>query len=141
MSGAYDDILRLPHPASERHPRMPISERAAQFSPFAALTGHSAAIAETARVTQRRIEPDEDERAALDRKQRRLAELARERPEVAVTWFRPDERKEGGSYVVSAGRLKRIDIEARRIILTDGTMIPMDDVLDIESEYFFEEGL
>jgi len=135
MNGAYDDIIRLPHPTSERHPRMPISERAAQFSPFAALTGHSAAIAETARVTGRRIEPDEDEKAALDRKLRRLAERAEERPEATVTWFLPDERKDGGSYVTVTGRLKRIDSAGRRLILTDGTAIPMDDVLDIESEW------
>jgi len=134
MTGAYDDILRLPHPTSERHPRMPISERAAQFSPFAALTGHGAATAETARLTERRIEPDEDEKAVLDLKQRRLAERARERPEVTVTWFRPDGRKDGGSYVTAAGQLKRIDDAGRRVILTDGTVIPMDDILDIESE-------
>lgn len=134
MKGAYDDILRLPHPTSERHPRMPISERAAIFSPFAALTGHGAAIAETARLTERRVELDEDSKADLDLKQRLLAERAEERPEITVTWFRPDERKNGGSYVTVTARLKRIDTAERRVILTDGTEIPMDDILNIEGE-------
>jgi len=134
MTNAYDDIIRLPHPASERHPRMPVSDRAAIFSPFAALTGHGPAIAETARLTQRRIELDEDGKANLDLKQQMLAEHAEERPEVTVTWFRPDERKAGGSYVTVTGRLKRIDDAERRVILMNGTVIPMDDILDIESE-------
>jgi len=135
MTNAYDDILRLPHPTSERHPRMPISDRAAIFSPFAALTGHGAAIAETARLTQRKIELDEDGKADLDLKQRILAEAAAERPEITVTWFQPDGRKDGGSYVTSSGRLKKIDGPGRRVVLTDGTEIPMEDIVDLESPW------
>ncbi|WP_298035191.1 hypothetical protein [uncultured Dysosmobacter sp.] len=134
MSGKYDDILRLSHPTSERHPRMPISDRAAIFSPFAALTGHSAAIAETARLTQRRIELDEDSKARLDLKQQVLAEIIDRQPEVTITWFQPDERKEGGSYVTATGRLKKVDTLERTLVLTDGTKIPLNDVLDLESE-------
>lgn len=74
MSGPYDDIISLPHPTSSRHPRMPISDRAAQFSPFAALAGHSAALAETARLTDRQIELSDDDKAVLDQKQRILLE-------------------------------------------------------------------
>ena len=140
MSGQYDDILRLPHPTSERHPRMPISDRAAIFSPFAALTGHSAAITETARLTQRRIELDEDSKARLDLKQQVLAAVIDRQPEVTVTWFQPDERKEGGSYVTAAGRLKKVDTLERALVLTDGTKIPLDDVLDIASEWLPPEA-
>ncbi len=135
MTGAYDDILRLPHPTSQRHPRMPIRDRAAIFSPFAALTGHGAAIAETARLTQRRVELDEDGRARLDRKQHLLAQIIDRRPEVTVTWFRPDEKKDGGSYVSTTGRLKTTDSVGRLLVLTDGTKIPLDDILDIESRW------
>lgn len=134
MSGKYDDILRLPHPTSERHPRMPISDRAAIFSPFAALTGHSAAITETARLPQQRIELDEDSKAMLDLKQQVLAEIINQQPEVTITWFQPDEKKEGGSYVITTGRMKKVDTLERTLALTDGTKIPLDDVLDLESE-------
>jgi len=139
VNGKYDDLLRLPHPASERHPRMPISDRAAIFSPFAALTGHGAAIAETARLTDQRVELGDDDRARLDRKQQLLEELAAEQPEVIVTWFLPDGRKDGGSCVTTAGRLKRTDGVERVMILTDGTRIPLDDILDIESGWLQEE--
>jgi len=134
VTNQYDDLLHLPHPTSERHPRMPMSDRAAIFSPFAALTGHGAAIVETARLTGRRIEPDEDSRAKLNWKQRVLAALAAEQPEVTVTWFQPDERKDGGSYATVTGRLKKTDGVERVMVLADGTRIPLDDILDIESE-------
>lgn len=132
----YDDIIHLPHPTSTKHPRMPIRDRAAIFSPFAALSGHSAAIAETARLTDRRIELDEDARVELDRRQQSLLEHLAERPEVTVTWFQPDERKDGGAYITTTGRLKKVDKVARTLVLTDGTAIPLDDVVDIESECF-----
>ena len=108
MTGPYDDIISLPHPTSAKHPRMPLSDRAAQFSPFAALSGHGAAIAETARLTDRRIELDEDTRAMLDLKQQILADRIAERPEISVVWFRPDEKKDGGQYVTTVGQLKRL---------------------------------
>ncbi len=138
MTGKYDDIIGLPHPTSPRHPRMPISSRAAIFSPFAALTGHGAAIAETARLTDRRIELDEDSKAVLDEKQRFLETIADQRPEVTVTWFQPDARKDGGSYVTATGKLKRTDAAERVMILTEGTRIPLDDIIDIESEWLPE---
>ncbi len=140
MTGAYDDILSLPHPTSERHPRMPIRDRAAIFSPFAALTGHSAAITETARLTQRRIELDEDSKAELDRKQQLLGQIMDRQPEVTVTWFRPDGKKDGGSYVTTTGQLKKADGVERLLVLTDGTKIPMDDILDIKSRWFRSSG-
>ena len=136
MSGKYDDILHLSHPTSKKHPRMPISDRAAIFSPFAALSGHGAAIAETARLTDRRIELDEDTRAELDQKQAALLEHIGERPEVTVTWFQPEGREEGGAYVTVTGRLKKIDEVGRTLTLLDGTAIPLEDVAGLESGCF-----
>lgn len=138
MKNPYDDILHLPHPTSKNHPRMSIQERAAQFSPFAALTGHAAAIAETARLTDQRMELDEDTKMELDLKQQVLNNITEEHPEITVTWFRPDERKEGGAYVTTAGRLKRIDEVERALVLTDGTAIPLADVVGIEGNCFRE---
>lgn len=136
MSGKYDDIIGLPHPTSARHPRMPISDRAAIFSPFAALSGHSAALAETARLTDQKIELDEDTKAELDRKQAILREHLTEQPEITVTWFQPDERKDGGAYVTVTGRLKKIDETERALVLLDGTRIPLEDVVGLESGCF-----
>ena len=136
MTGPYDDILDLPHPTSAKHPRMPLSDRAAQFSPFAALSGHGAAIAETARLTDRRIALDEDAKAELDRKQKLLLALIAEQPEITVTWFQPDEKKEGGRYVTTTGRLKRIDEARRVLLLADQTAIPLEDILAIDGDCF-----
>lgn len=135
MTHAYDDILYLPHPASTKHPRMSTADRAAIFSPFAALTGHGAAIEETARLTERRIELDEDSKAALDRKQRLLEDAIAEQPAITVTWFQPDGKKDGGRYVTTTGNLKKTDSIARVMVLTDGTRIPLDDILDLESDW------
>lgn len=139
MTGPYDDILHLPHPTSKRHPRMPIADRAAQFSPFAALTGHKAAIEETARVTDRRIELDEDAKEQLDQTLQLLLERIDEQPEITVTWFSPDKKKAGGQYHTATGKLKRIDSRESRLILTDGTQIPLEDLLEIRSESFQDD--
>ncbi len=135
MSGPYDDMIDLPHPTSKKHPRMSIQNRAAIFSPFAALSGHGAAIAETARLTDRRMELDEDTKAELDRRQAVLLEHIDEQPEVTVTWFQPDERKDGGAYLTATGRLKKIDEVERILSLQDGTSIPLEDVVGLESEW------
>ena len=136
MSGPYGDIIHLPHPTSKNRPRMSIHDRAAQFSPFAALSGHAAAIAETARLTGRKLELDEDTKAELDRRQAILLEHISERPEITVTWFRPDERKEGGAYITTTGRLKKLDEAERILILTDDTRIPLEAVVSLESDSF-----
>ena len=136
MSGPYDDIINLPHPTSQRHPRMPIRDRAAIFSPFAALSGYGAAIAETARLTERRIELDEDTRAELDRRQAILLGHIDEQPEVTITWFQPDERKDGGAYLTATGRLKKLRELERLLVLADGTEIPLEDVVALESGIF-----
>ena len=137
MNGPYDDIIDLPHPVSKTHPRMSITDRAAQFSPFAALTGHSAAINETARLTDQRIELVEDAKSVLDMKQRILSEMLDKCPEVTVTYFKPDERKAGGKYLTITGKLKKINEYERVLILTDGERIPFEDIFDIESKLFY----
>lgn len=134
MTGAYDDIIDLPRPTSSKHPRMSLSDRAAQFSPFAALSGHEAAIRETARLTDRRIELDEDVKVELDRKLRLVAEHLAERPRVSITFFEADVRKEGGSYRTVTGPIKRIDDVRRLVIMGDGWEIPIDDISGIESD-------
>lgn len=141
MSGPYDDIIHLSHPTSARHPRMPVSDRAAIFSPFAALTGHAAAIHETARLTDQKIELDEDTKAVLDLKQQILADKIDERPEISVVWFRPDEKKDGGQYVTTVGQLKKVDDIERVLRLADGTTIPLDDVLELRSDCFHKQFL
>lgn len=139
MSGSYDDILYLPHPTSTKHPRMPLADRAAQFSAFRALSGHEDAIGETERLTDRRIELSEEAKAELDLKQQLLASSAEAQPEITVTWFKPDGKKDGGAYVTTVRRLRKVDDYERDIVLIDGTRIPLDDVLDIQSELFQDE--
>ena len=132
MSGQYDDIIRLPHPDSPKHPRMSLYDRAAQFSPFAALTGHSAAIAETGRLTDRRVELDEYEMTRVDGELQHLQELLPGRPTASITHFVPDERKNGGSYQTVTGEVKRIDAINGVIQMADRQLIPIADVFSIE---------
>ena len=132
----YDDIINLPHHVSKTRPQMSMLDRAAQFSPFAALTGYDAAIKETGRLTDEKIELDEDTKAALDMKQAYLIEMIDEQPEITIIYFLPDARKVGGAYVTVTGNLKRFDEYERLLILTNGKKIPMDDIADIESDLF-----
>ena len=132
MSGNYDDIIALPHPEPRTHPRMSLHDRAAQFSPFAALTGHSAAIAETGRLTDSRITLDESEMARVDAALQRLQELLPSRPTASITYFVPDDRKAGGSYQTITGEVKRIDTVSGTIQLTNRQCIPIADVFSVE---------
>ena len=129
MSGRYDDIIDLPHPVSQRHPQMPLADRAAQFSPFAALTGLDAALQETARLTDQRITLDEYEQAELDKALQALREAAPQHPAVQITYFQPDTRKAGGQYVTSVGHVKRIAEYEQQLILTEGTSIPLAKII------------
>ena len=133
MSIFYLDIIDMPHHVSPTRPQMSMMERAAQFSPFAALTGYDDAITETGRLTSERIELDDDAKATLDMKHACLMEIINEQPEISVTYFLPDAQKSGGEYVTVTGNLKRFDEYERLLILTDGQKIPMDDIMDIES--------
>lgn len=138
MTDAYEDILRLPRPESTRHPRMSPLERAAQFSPFAALTGYEEVLAESGRRTLTRVELQEDAREALDRKQQLLLDMAHLSPELRVRYFRPDDKKEGGCYPTVHGRLKGVDPIERVLILREGLKIPLDAVLELDSPLFSE---
>lgn len=132
MSGPYDDIIGLPHPTPPGRPRMSALDRAAQFSPFAALAGFEEAIRETARWTEERAELDETAKSALNQQLSLLADAAGRRPEASISYFLPDEKKSGGRYITVAGRIKTVDILGKRVIMEDGQSIPMEDILRIE---------
>ena len=132
----YADIIDLSPHVSATRPRMSMIDRAAQFSPFAALTGYDAAIKETGRLTDRRIELSEEERAVLDRKQSILMEHLSSQPEVTVTYFVPDDRKDGGAYVTVTGRAKKVDEVNRLLFLIDGQKIALDEIFDFCGELF-----
>lgn len=134
--GKYDDIIHLPHHTSSKRVRMPMLDRAAQFSPFAALTGYEDAIEETGRLTERKLELGEYDRAILDQKQRILTDAADSHPRISLTYFVPDPRKEGGAYEYAWGSLKKIDAYERLLVLTDGRKFPLDDIIDIDSDLF-----
>lgn len=131
MNNRYDEIMELPHHVSKTRPQMPLSDRAAQFAPFAALTGYDSAIKETGRLTNERIELDEEALTALDRKYQLLMDTLDDAPEVTIIYFQPDERKAGGQYVSATGTVKKVDTFGRRILLQDGTRIPLDSVYDL----------
>lgn len=136
MSGKYDDIIDLPHRVSNLHPHMPVSDRASQFAPFAALPDYDTAIRETARLTDQKVEQTEDIKTLLDRKQLLLLASAQTHPPVTVTYFKPDTQKSGGSYITVSGRFHKIDPLKRLLILTDKTRVPLDDIWDLESDLF-----
>ena len=132
MQHPYCDIIHLPRPASLSRPRMPIGDRAAQFSPFAALTGFGDVIRETGRFTEPKRELEESAIEELERKLRLLGGKEREHPLVAATYFLPDERKEGGAYLTVTGRMERIDAEGRALVFADGNRIPIENILKLE---------
>ena len=132
----YEDIINLPHHVSTKRPQMSMLDRAAQFSPFAALTGYDAAIKETGRLTDEKIEMDEASLNMLNMKFQLLVEALGDEHEVSFTYFKPDERKAGGAYVTATGIVKKVDDYERLITMKDGTEIPMDDVYSLESENF-----
>ena len=127
----YDDIIELPHHVSRKHPQMPLMDRAAQFAPFAALTGHEAAIKETARLTEEEIELNEDSKALLDLRLQELLEHLAEQPTVTVTYFCPDERKAGGAYETVTGRVKKVDGYAGELVFTDGRRIGLGTIIEL----------
>ena len=125
----YEDIIALPHHVSASHPQMSLADRAAQFSPFAALTGYEDAIDESARLTEEQIELDENAREELDEKLRQIRECGEAHPEITVTYFQKDARKDGGAYVTLTGRVKKIDEYARMISFMDGTAVRIENIL------------
>ena len=128
----YDDIINLPHHVSKNHPPMPMMNRAAQFAPFAALTGYDAVINETGRLTDGFIELDENKKEQLNRRIAELMEEIDERPLVTITFFKPDERKTGGSYSTVSGQLKKVDEFNQVLVMEDDTVIPFNFIFDIQ---------
>ena len=128
----YADIIDLPHHVSRRHPQMSKMARAAQFAPFAALTGYDAVIHESARLTYTKMILEEDDNERLNRIMSMLMYTVEEHPSITVSFFKPDNRKAGGAYVSVSGQLKRIDDYEQAIIMVDGTMIPLAHVIDIQ---------
>ncbi len=130
----YDDIINLPYNKSKRHNWMSMDARAGQFSPFAALTGYSDSVSETGRIVGNRIELDEEEKVILNRKLNIIKSNIKNKPEVMITYFLPDERKEGGEYITVLGNVKKIDDFNISLQLTIGTKILINDILDIDLE-------
>ena len=135
-SRCYDDIIHLPHHVSEIHPQMTIINRAAQFSPFAALTGYEDALGETSRLTDAKVALAEDEKEILDEKLRMIQEGIKNHPEVTITFFVPDEKKAGGAYTSVTGRVKKIDGYEQTVVMQDGTKIPVGEITEIEGIIF-----
>lgn len=136
MSAKYEDIINLPHHVSKTRPQMPMSDRAAQFAPFAALTGYDSAIKETGRLTDNRIELDEEALTALSMKLQFLMDAIDEEPEVEITYFKPDERKAGGAYLKITGIVKKLDEYERVLVLISGQKIKLDDIMDVSGDVF-----
>lgn len=136
MTGKYDDIIQRPHHVSTTHPQMLITERAAQFSPFAALVGYEEAIREAGRVTLEKIEIDDSKKDALDMKLHILEDAVQNEPVITITFFNPDKKKTGGRYERFTGAIKKVDEYESVLVFTDGKIIPIEDIFEIESDIF-----
>lgn len=134
----YDDIINLPHPVSRKHPRMPLRDRAAQFAPFAALTGHEAAINETVRQTDERISLSENVIDEINHRLNIIAKTIDAPKKVSIVYFVPDDRKKGGIYEEHEGLVKQIDEYKKVLIMTDDTKIPIEQIVDIKGDIFEE---
>ena len=134
MQGDYDDIINLPHHQSDRRAHMSLYDRAAQFAPFSALTGHDDAIKETARLTDKKLELDDYDQMLLNNKMNFILNHINDQPEITVTYFIPDTNKEGGMYLDFAGNIKKFDAVQRVICFADKTEISIDDIIEIKSE-------
>ena len=131
----YSDIINLSRPVSKR-PRMSLEQRSAQFAPFAALTGYEGQVKETARLTDKRIELNEELKEILDLKIQLIREKIKEQPDVTITYFIPDDKKQGGKYKTVTNSVKKIDTYKNEIILIDGTTIAIDEIIDISNEIY-----
>lgn len=127
----YQDIIHLSRPRSQRHPPMSAHDRAGQFSPFAALTGFEAAIAETQRLTDSRITLEEGAKELLDQRMQEILERIETQPMVQILWFRYDPRKTGGEYITHTGQVKKVDTYNRQMLFTDGSAVPLEEIFSI----------
>ena len=134
----YSDIIDMPRHVSKTHPQMAVSDRAAQFSPFAALTGHEAALRETARITEVKVDLDNEEKMVLSDKLCQLRDKGYPSKFVRIVYFKPDQKKSGGAYLTVIGTVKRIDDTFGNIFMADNTVIPIDSVLSVEGDIFDE---
>lgn len=131
-SSKYEKIKNMPHHVSLKHQPMSMEQRAAQFAPFAALVGYGAAVNEIARLTDKRIELDEDAKAQLDYEFQRITENIKEKPLVNIIYFEEDEYKEGGKEISVIGNINKINVMERYLTLSSGEKIPLDDIYYIE---------
>jgi hypothetical protein len=138
MTGKYDDIINLPRHKSKKRPAMPIKDRAAQFSPFSALTTYEEKIKETARITEKRVYLDKYMIEKLSHKLKTLQAKIEDEIEVSICYFKPDKKKDGGAYITKIAIVKRIDEYNKKILLDDGTVVPMDEIIRIEADIFEE---
>lgn len=132
----YSDIINMPHHVSNNRPQMSMRDRAAQFAPFAALTGYDDAVRETARQTNQKIELLDEQVAILNEKILFLIEKIKDNLEITITYFIPDKKKEGGAYATVKGIVKKIDEYNKLIILNDGREIMMDSIFDLQGDIF-----
>ena len=131
MSDKYDDIINVPHHISSTHPPMSLSNRAAQFAPFAALTGYNEAVRETGRITEERVQLSDDAQMQLNVLLNQLKDTIDEQPVISITYFLPDTTKSGGTYVTVTDSLKKIEEHERLVVMLDDTKIPIDDIVDV----------
>ena len=136
MTRVYDDIIDLPHHVSTARPPMSAIDRAAQFSPFAALTGYDAAIKETARLTDERVELDECMKDVLNGRLQIIADRIREHPQIAITYFQPDAKKKGGAYITAIDTVYKINKYGRVVVMAGGAAIPFDEIISIDGQIF-----
>ena len=134
--GKYDDIISLPHHRSTKHPPMPGADRAAQFAPFAALTGYEAAIEESARLTETWHEPTDEQKEQIWQRLMILREHSEEKAVAEIEWFRPDEKKSGGSYQVCRGVVTKIDTDGRTVRVGNGEPLALDRIVRVDSSIF-----
>lgn len=137
MMNPYEDIIHLQHHTSTSRPHMSAHDRAAQFSPFAALTGYDSAITETARLTETRVELDEYSKTDLNEKLRIIQDHIAQHFEVSITYFHPDNMKAGGAYITTTGCVKKIDEYEHVVLMQDGTEIPINDILEIDGDTLY----
>ena len=138
--GKYDDIINLPHHESTKHLKMSALDRTAQFMPFAALTGHGAAVRETARLTNNKVELDEIKKEELNEHLQLIKTQLVQKPQVSITYFVPDTKKEGGAYFTITGTIGKVEETRHQVIMENGTVIPMNDIYEIKSTIFDDAG-
>ena len=141
----YEDIFHLPHPVSGTHPQMSMHDRAAQFSPFAALSGYEEAVEEEARLTEEKILLDEYEKQRIDARLQKIRDDLQEKgkeekPRISVTFFLPDQKKAGGAYVTVTGQVKKMDTYKQQLLLTDGSAIPFQEIVELEGDLFLPKN-